>query len=223
MHLVFSGNPGTGKTTVARIISKIYFNLGFLSKGHLTETDRAGLVGQYVGETAIKTKDVIEKSKGGVLFIDEAYSLTPDKNSNDFGKEAIDTLLKYMEDYRNDLVVIVAGYPELMGDFLKSNPGLKSRFNNFIDFEDYNPEELYQILIGMCNKEQYKLSQSAKKILKEHFTNIYNNRDNYYGNAREVRNIFELLIRNQSNRLVSNRDLTEEELLTITEKDIKGI
>ncbi|MCL1948043.1 MAG: AAA family ATPase, partial [Chitinivibrionia bacterium] len=223
MHLVFSGNPGTGKTTVARIISKIYFNLGFLSKGHLTETDRAGLVGQYIGHTAIKTKEVIEKSKGGVLFIDEAYSLTHDKSGQDFGKESIDTLLKYMEDYRNDLVVIVAGYPELMGDFLKSNPGLKSRFNNFIDFDDYNPEELYQILIGMCNKEQYKLSESAKEILKEHFTNIYNNKDTYFGNGREVRNIFEKLIKNQNNRLVGNKNLTEDELLTITEKDIKGI
>ena len=146
LHLVFSGNPGTGKTTVARLLSKIYNKIGILSKGHLVETDRSGLVGGYVGQTAIKTQDVIKSAMGGILFIDEAYSLAT-SSENDYGKEAIDTILKAMEDNRDDLIVIVAGYTQLMDNFLHSNPGLESRFNKFIEFKDYDADELYDIFM----------------------------------------------------------------------------
>jgi SpoVK/Ycf46/Vps4 family AAA+-type ATPase len=155
LHLVFSGNPGTGKTTVARILGKIYCDLGILSKGHLIETDRAGLVAGYVGQTAIQTKEIIEKAKGGILFIDEAYSLTPQNAGFDFGQEAVDTLLKAMEDNRDDFIVIAAGYPDLMKNFIGSNPGLQSRFNTFINFEDYNPNELLEIFLSLCRQHNY--------------------------------------------------------------------
>lgn len=146
LHLVFSGNPGTGKTTVARLLAKIYHKLGVLSQGQLIEVDRSGLVGGYVGQTAIKTQAVIQSALGGILFIDEAYTLVRGNTSNDFGQEAIDTILKSMEDYRDDLVIIVAGYPDLMEKFINSNPGLKSRFNKYIQFDDYTPHELLCIL-----------------------------------------------------------------------------
>jgi AAA+ superfamily predicted ATPase len=168
LHLVFSGNPGTGKTTVARILAKIYFNLGVLSQGHLIEVDRSGLVAGYVGQTAIKTTEVIQRALGGILFIDEAYSLTENGSENDYGKEAIDTLLKAMEDNRDDLIVIVAGYPEPMGKFLKSNPGLESRFNTFIHFDDYTSNELYSIFVGLCKKYNYKISIEVSKYLNDY-------------------------------------------------------
>ncbi len=201
LHLVFSGNPGTGKTTVARILAKIYKELGVLSKGQLIETDRSGLVAGYVGQTALKTQEVIEKAKGGILFIDEAYSLSTSRDSNDFGKEAIDTLLKAMEDLRDDFIVIVAGYPELMKQFLKSNPGLESRFNTFINFEDYLPEDLLKIFKVMCHEKDYIVSEDLNNDLLEYFNNLYSKRDESYANARTVRNFLENAMKKQANRL----------------------
>ena len=171
-HMVFTGNPGTGKTTVARLLSKIYAKLGALSKGQLVETDRSGLVAGYVGQTAIKSQEVISSAIGGVLFIDEAYTLSSNKGEGDFGQEAIDTLLKEMEDNRDDLVVIVAGYPDLMEEFLQSNPGLKSRFNNFINFDDYTADELFDILNGMCKKQEFDIQKDAIDDIKAILQNI---------------------------------------------------
>jgi len=219
LHLVFSGNPGTGKTTVARLLGDIYRDLGILSKGHLIETDRAGMVGEYVGQTAIKTKAVIDKAKGGILFIDEAYSLTPQKESNDFGQEAIDTLVKMMEDYRDDFIVIVAGYPDLMKDFLKSNPGLQSRFNTFINFEDYKPNELLEIFMSLCNQHNYIVENYTINTLIGIIEGIYSQADESYANARTVRNFFEKSIRRQANRLSKINTPSSKELKTLVIDD----
>lgn len=218
-HMVFAGNPGTGKTTVARLLSRIYAKLGVLSKGQLVETDRSGLVAGYVGQTAIKSQDVIKKAIGGVLFIDEAYTLSANKGESDFGQEAIDTLLKMMEDNRDDLVVVVAGYPDLMDQFLSSNPGLKSRFNKFINFEDYTSEELMAILEGMLEKQEFEVSEDDKPAIQEKLEEMVLDKDENFANARSVRNLLEHAIRKQAERLVSLEDIGVEELKTLTKED----
>ena len=222
-HLVFSGNPGTGKTTVARIIGKIYSALGLLSKGHLVEVDRSGLVAGYVGQTAIKTQEVIGKALGGVLFIDEAYSLAPENADKDFGQEAIDTILKAMEDHRDDFVVIVAGYASLMPRFIDSNPGLKSRFNKYLDFADYDGDQLYEIFKGRVERNDYKLNEEADEAIREHLKVLYEDRDDNFGNGRDVRNIFEKIVANQANRVAVMESPTDEDLLTITKDDLTGL
>ncbi len=222
LHMVFTGNPGTGKTTVARLLSRIYRSIGILSKGTLLEVDRSGLVAGYVGQTALKTKEAVEKAKGGILFIDEAYSLAPEGSGNDFGQEAIGIILKSMEDLRNELVVIVAGYPEPMDRFISSNPGLESRFGKYFTFEDYNSTELFEIFKSMCEKNQYKTDDEAWKFAEELFADMYNNRDDNFGNARDVRNIFERAVSNHSDRVAKLDCPTKDDLMTFKKEDIVG-
>jgi ATPase family protein associated with various cellular activities (AAA)/AAA lid domain-containing protein len=220
-HLVFYGNPGTGKTTVARLVSQIYRTLGVLRRGHLVETDRAGLVAGYVGQTAMKVRDVTTKALGGVLFIDEAYTLSSG-GANDFGQEAVETLLKMMEDHRDDLVVIVAGYTGKMQDFLDSNPGLRSRFNKHIHFDDYGIEQLVKIFKTFCQRADFKLTEGAEKELASIFGVLCASRDETFGNARAARNLFEATLSKQANRLVSLPKVDREILSTIESPDIPG-
>lgn len=222
-HMVYTGNPGTGKTTVARLVAKIYKELGILSKGNLVETDRGGLVAGFVGQTALKVKDVVEEAIGGVLFIDEAYSLTRDNGSNDFGGEAIDALVKLMEDNRDNLVVIVAGYKKEMKQFLASNTGLISRFNRFIEFEDYTNEELMQILKSLCAKAGLSIDEEALYEIRNGLFNLTGEQKTAFGNARGIRNVFEKILVKQANRLMSMEATTKEELSLVTLKDVEGI
>lgn len=220
-HMVFAGNPGTGKTTVARLLADIYKYMGVLPKGQLVEVDRSGLVRGYIGQTATRTQEVIEEAMGGVLFVDEAYTLTVNKGEGDFGQEAVDTLLKAMEDHRDEMVVIVAGYTDLMEEFLCSNPGLKSRFSNYILFEDYTADELMEILKSMINGQEYVLSEAAEqragKIIEER---IKNKPDNF-ANARDVRNLMEKAIGNHAMRVVSIKDADKKVLATIEPEDLE--
>lgn len=218
LHLVFLGNPGTGKTTVARLLAKIYRAIGVLSKGQLVEVDRSGLVAGFVGQTALKTGEVIEKALGGVLFIDEAYALNG-KSENDFGQEAIDTILKAMEDHRDDLVVIVAGYTDLMDRFIHSNPGLESRFNRFLLFEDYTSDEMLDIFKMQCKKGCYQLSDGVEELVRDYITEE-NGDPETFGNARGVRNIFEHILVAQNNRLAAMETVTKEDLMTLTQDDV---
>ena len=221
LHLVFMGNPGTGKTTVARLLAKIYHAIGVLSKGQLVEVDRSGLVAGFVGQTAIKTNEVVQKALGGVLFIDEAYALVNQENSNDFGHEAIEVLLKNMEDHRKDLIVIVAGYTNLMEKFIHSNPGLESRFNKYFYFEDYNGTQLMEIFRSMCGKNGYTLSQEAEEWAEKDLQELYEHRDENFGNARDVRNLFEKAVSRQSDRVAQLEVPTREQLMQLQVCDLQ--
>ena len=217
LHMVFTGNPGTGKTMMARMMARIYRSLGILSKGQLVEVDRSGLVAGYVGQTAIKTQKAIEKAMGGVLFIDEAYALNG-KSENDFGQEAIDTVLKAMEDHRDDLVVIVAGYTDLMEKFIHSNPGLESRFNRFLLFPDYTTDEMMAIFKMRCGKG-YVLTAEAEPLVRDYIAEESAAGDSF-GNARGVRNIFEHILVAQNNRLAKMENVTRDDLMALTADDV---
>ena len=222
LHMVFTGNPGTGKTTIARLMARVYHSLGILSRGQLVEVDRSGLVAGYVGQTAIKTRKVIDSALGGVLFIDEAYALNGG-GANDFGQEAIDTLLKAMEDHRDDLVVIVAGYDGLMDAFIHSNPGLESRFNRFLHFADYTEEELLAIFRMQCQKGCYVLDPAAEEPLRALLAQRMGDAVSF-GNARGVRNLFEQILVRQAGRLAGQgSSVTKEDLMRITAADVAAV
>ena len=221
MHLVFTGNPGTGKTTVARILARLYKNIGVLSKGQLVEVDRSGLVAGYVGQTALKTQEQIKRAMGGVLFVDEAYALS--QKDDNFGQEAIDTILKAMEDHRDDLVVIVAGYTEPMKKFINSNPGLKSRFNKYIEFQDYSVDELEQIFYLNCNKYDYKVDEDIKHHIRTMIAARKLLKLENFANAREVRNMFEEIIANQARRVSEMENPSIEDMMRISLEDLTDL
>lgn len=221
-HCVFTGNPGTGKTTVARIVAQIYKEVGILKKGHLVETDRSGLVAEYIGQTAVKTNRIIDKALDGVLFIDEAYSLFVKDSSNDYGLEAITALLKRMEDDRDRLIVILAGYTNEMQDFMEANPGLKSRFNRYIEFPDYTVEDLSEIFIANVRKYQYKLSPDAERTAVEGFAEAVAHKDRHFGNGRYVRNLFEKIVECQANRISMEQNPDVRTLMDILPIDVSS-
>ena len=220
-HMVFYGNPGTGKTTIARKVGQIFKQLGILSKGHLIETDRTGLVAGYLGQTAIKTREVLDNANGGILFIDEAYTLCQDNSQDQYGQEATDTILKYMEDNRGDIVVIVAGYNNEMVRFINSNPGLKSRFNKYFRFSDYSAEELYEIFKDMATKAQYTLDAGCQEKLKKYLFEVHSNKGENFGNGRTVRNLFERCVANQANRIIALANPSLHEIMQLTAGDIQ--
>lgn len=219
LHLAFTGNPGTGKTTVARIVGRIYKQIGLLSKGHFVEVSRTDLIAGYQGQTALKVKKVIEQAKGGVLFIDEAYSITENDHSDSYGRECLTELTKALEDYRDDLVVIVAGYTEPMNKFFESNPGLKSRFNTFIEFDDYNSTELDKILLSMCKNNDYVLDDEAKEKIHLYFEQQTASKDENFANGRLVRNLYDDLVMNHARRVINTANPGSEELSTIKAVD----
>ncbi len=218
LHMAFTGNPGTGKTTVARIVGYVYKQIGLLSKGHFVEVSRTDLIAGYQGQTALKVKKVIEQAKGGVLFIDEAYSITENDHSDSYGRECLTELTKALEDYRDDLVVIVAGYTEPMNHFFASNPGLKSRFNTFIEFSDYSADELFVMFEKLCSSNDYVLSEGVKKLIISELENCVAEKKENFANGRLVRNIYESLIMNHARRVV-NLDEPSRELLSLITSD----
>ncbi|WP_445453356.1 AAA family ATPase [Flavobacterium sp. 25HG05S-40] len=220
LHTVFLGPPGTGKTSVARLLSRIYKHLGFLSQGQLYETDREGMIAGFVGQTATKVDKVVQESLGGVLFIDEAYALTQHIMGNDYGSEAVNTLLKRMEDHREDLSVVVAGYTEPMKAFIESNPGLRSRFNRYFYFDHFTAEQLFQIFEGFCKQADFILDTNAQEKLTDTFDLLVDKKDDSFGNARVVRNLFEKCVQNQANRIIKLSKISKKTLKTITEEDI---
>ena len=220
LHLAFTGTPGTGKTTVARIVGRIYKQIGLLSKGHFMEVSRTDLIAGYQGQTALKVKEVINKAKGGVLFIDEAYSITENDHSDSYGRECLTELTKALEDYRDDLVVIVAGYTEPMKKFFDSNPGLRSRFNTFVQFDDYSADELMKILEVMCKKEDYILEPSLVESIKISFAEISKTKEDQFANGRFIRNLFEDMMMSHARRLANKSAPSVIELQTFTEADI---
>ena len=219
MHLAFTGNPGTGKTTVARIVGRIYKKLGLLSKGHFMEVSRTDLIAGYQGQTAHKVKEVIDKAKGGVLFIDEAYSITENDHSDSYGRECLTELTKALEDYREDLVVIVAGYTEPMKQFFESNPGLKSRFNTFIEFDDYNSVEMDNILFSMCQSNDYVLDDEAKNKIHLYFEQQIASTDENFANGRLARNLYDDLVMNHARRVIKVDNPNSADLSTIKAED----
>lgn len=219
LHLAFTGNPGTGKTTVARIVGRIYKQIGLLSKGHFVEVSRTDLIAGYQGQTALKVKSVIEKARGGVLFIDEAYSITENDHSDSYGRECLTELTKALEDYRDDLVVIVAGYTDPMDKFFESNPGLKSRFNTFIEFPDYGAEDLELILLSVCKSSDYTLTDETRTKIRAYLEDVVSNRDKNFPNGRLARNLYDDLVMNHARRVVNMQAPTREDLQTIISDD----
>lgn len=219
LHLAFTGNPGTGKTTVARIVGRIYKKIGLLSKGHFVEVSRTDLIAGYQGQTALKVKKVIEQAKGGVLFIDEAYSITENDHSDSYGRECLTELTKALEDYRDDLIVIVAGYTEPMNKFFESNPGLKSRFNTFVEFDDYSSVELDNILLSMCKNNDYVLDDNAKEKIHLYFEQQISSKDENFANGRLVRNLYDDLVMNHARRVIKVDNPSIVDLSTIKAED----